>query len=69
MVVGLFLGSRPTAGFEADITGVRREGDVLVIEWRERVPEPGNPPADTTPFALVGVPQHGGAVRFEKVGH
>lgn len=69
MVVALFLGSRPTAGFEADITGVRREGDVLVIEWRERVPEPGNPPADTTPFALVGVPQHGGAVRFEKVGH
>jgi hypothetical protein len=69
MVVALFLGSRPTAGFEADITGVKREGDVLVIDWRERMPEPGNPPVDTTPFVLVGVPQHGGAVRFEKGGH
>jgi VWFA-related protein len=68
MIVGVFLGSRPTAGYEPEIVRVVREGDVLVVEWRERVPpDAGNPPAETTPFVVAGVPQHAGEVRFRKI--
>ena len=69
MIVAVFLGSRPTAGYEPEIVGVLREGDVLVVEWRERVPpDAGNPPNLTTPFVIAGVPQHVGTIRFRKVG-
>jgi hypothetical protein len=69
MIVAVFLGERPTAGFEPEITGMRREDDVFVVEWRERTPpNAGNPPAVTTPFVVAGVPVHGGPVRFEKKG-
>jgi VWFA-related protein len=68
MVVAVFLGTRPTAGYEAEVVGVRRDGDALVVRWREHgPPSPGNPPLPTTPFLLAGVPQHPGVVRFEKV--
>jgi hypothetical protein len=46
---------------------VRRDQDTLIVEWREHVPQAGNPPAVTTPFAIVGVPMHAGPVRFERV--
>jgi VWFA-related protein len=69
MIVAVFLGSRPTAGYEPQIVGVRLEGDILVVQWREQAPpDAGNPPAVTTPFVVAGVPQHAGEVRFEKVG-
>jgi len=64
VIVAVFLGLRPSAGYEVDILGARREADALVVEWRERVPEPGNPPAETTPFAMVGIPLHPGPVTF-----
>jgi VWFA-related protein len=64
MVVAIFLGARPTAGYEIEVIGSRRDGDTLVVEWRERVPEPGNPPASTTPFAIAGLPLHTGPVAF-----
>jgi hypothetical protein len=67
MIAAVFLGARPTAGYEAQVTAVRRDEDTLVVQWREQVPQPGNPPAATTPFAIVGVPMHAGAVRFERV--
>lgn len=69
MVLAIYLGARPTAGYEPEVVGVRREGDALVISWREHAPkDPGNPPNATTPFVLVGVPQHAGPVRLDKVG-
>ena len=40
MVVGVFVGNRPTTGYKVEITGARKEGDTLVIQWREV------PPAD-----------------------
>jgi VWFA-related protein len=68
MVVALFLGSRPTAGYAPEVTAVRRDGDVLVVKWREVTPaDSGNPPARTTPFLFAGVPQYAGEVRFEQV--
>jgi VWFA-related protein len=68
MIVGVFLGARPTAGYEPEIVRVVREGESLVVEWREREPrDTGNPPNETTPFVLAGVPQHAGEVRFRRV--
>jgi hypothetical protein len=68
MIAAVFLGTRPTAGYEAHVVAVRRDQDALVVEWREQVPQDaGNPPAVTTPFAIVGVPMHAGPVRFERV--
>jgi VWFA-related protein len=66
MIVAVFLGERPTAGFQPEVIDQRLEGDTLIVEWRERVPDPGNPPMVTTPFVVVGVPMHRGPVRFEK---
>jgi hypothetical protein len=69
MIVAVFLGSRPTAGYEPEIVAVRREGDAVVVQWREQRPrDSGNPPNVTTPFVLAGIPQHAGEVRFEQVG-
>jgi hypothetical protein len=59
MVIGVFLGSRPSAGFQVQITSVRRDGNVLVVEWAERRP--------TAPSHIITVPMHTGEVRFEKV--
>jgi hypothetical protein len=65
-VVGVFLGTRPTAGFQVEITGVREQDGALVVEYVER-----RPPSDamvaqvlTAPFHLVTVPRHEGPVRF-----
>jgi len=68
MIAAVFLGTRPTAGYEPEVVAVRRDADTVVVEWRERTPQDaGNPPAVTTPFAIVGVPMHAGPVRFERV--
>jgi hypothetical protein len=69
MIVAVFLGPRPTAGYEPEIVRALRDGDALVVEWRERVPrDAGNPPIQTTPFIVAGVPQYSGEVRFKKLG-
>jgi VWFA-related protein len=68
MIAAVFLGTRPTAGYEPEVVAVRRDAEAVVVEWRERTPQDaGNPPAVTTPFAIVGVPMHAGPVRFERV--
>jgi hypothetical protein len=69
MIVALFLGSRPTAGYSVEIVNVRLDGETMVVEYNERAPEPGASSAQviTTPYAVAGVPLHEGPVRFEKV--
>jgi len=69
MVVGVFLGSRPTAGYSVQIIGAREEPDGLVVEYRV-----GSPPRDmmtaqviTTPYHLVALQKRAGDVKFEKV--
>jgi hypothetical protein len=70
MVVGVFLGSRPSGGYQAEITSVTSEENVLVVQWAERRPGPGQMAAQvmTSPSHLVKVPRHAGEVRFAKVG-
>jgi hypothetical protein len=70
MVVAVFLGSRPSGGYRVEITGVRTEGNTLVVQWSEARPAPGQVAAQvmTSPAHIVTVPRHAGEVRFEKVG-
>jgi hypothetical protein len=70
MIVAVFLGSRPSSGYMVQITGVRREGDALVVQWSEVAPAKGQMAAQvmTAPSHIVQVPRHDGPVRFEKGG-
>ena len=69
MVVGVFLGTRPTAGFAVQITGVRKTATGAVVEYVERVPGPGGMVAQvlTSPFHLVAIPHTIQAVEFKLV--
>ncbi len=68
MVVAVFLGSRPTAGFEVEITAVRQEGGRTVVDYVE-----GRPPPDaltaqvlTSPFHIVRARRATGEVEFRR---
>jgi len=69
MVVGIFLGTTPSAGYEAEIVGMRPEGKDLIVEYVQKQPAPGTMAAQilTEPFHLVSVPKHAGTVRFMHV--
>lgn len=69
MVVGVFLGSRPTAGFALEIVGVEAAAGELVVRYRERRPGQGAITAQviTSPYHLVAVARQAGAVRFQRV--
>lgn len=68
-VVAVFLGSRSSAGYAVEITGTRQQGGALIVEWRERQPEPGQVSAQviTSPAHIVSIPRFAGEIRFEKV--
>lgn len=69
MVVGIFLGSKPSEGYDVEIVGVREEGKDLIVEYVEKQPARGTLAAQilTEPFHLVTVPRHAGTVRFLEV--
>jgi hypothetical protein len=69
IVVAVFLGTRPTAGFAVDITAVKVEGNRTVVEYRER-----RPPGDallaqvlTSPFHIVRVTRASGPIEFRRI--
>jgi hypothetical protein len=66
MVVGIFLGSKPSAGYDVEIVGVRTQEKDLIVEYVERQPGRGTMAAQilTEPYHLVLVPAHAGTVRF-----
>jgi hypothetical protein len=67
-VVAVFLGTRNSAGYTVEITGTRQEKGGLVVEWRERRPEPGLLAAQviTSPAHIATIPKFAGEIRFEK---
>src|SRR5262245_59804034 len=69
MVVGVFLGLRPTAGFSAQIARVRTEGPRTIVEYMEQKPAAGVMLAQvlTFPFHLITVPATPGPVDFREV--
>jgi hypothetical protein len=66
MVVGIFLGSKPSSGHEVEIVGVRTQEKDLVVEYVQKQPGRGTMAAQilTEPYHLVAVPMHAGTVRF-----
>src|SRR5437870_11584058 len=58
MVVGVFLGSKPTAGWGVTIVSAAEEGAVLRVRYRETAPPPGSISAQviTVAYALVAIP-------------
>jgi hypothetical protein len=66
MVVGIFLGSKPSAGHEVEIVGVRMQEKDLIVEYVQKQPGRGMMAAQilTEPYHLVSVPAHAGTVRF-----
>jgi VWFA-related protein len=69
MVVGVFLGTRPTGGHSVEIVGTREDQNALVVQYREHRPERGAITTQivTSPYHMVVVAQRPGAVKFEKV--
>ena len=68
MVVGVFLGTRPTGGYAVTITAVETADADLAVTYLEAQPKPGEmlTQALTAPVHLVRIPQHKGNVRFVK---
>ena len=68
-VVAIFLGSRSSAGYTADIVRLREANGALIVEWQERTPQRGDVSAQvlTSPALIATVPKFAGAIKFEKV--
>jgi hypothetical protein len=69
MVIGVFMGSRPTAGYAVEIVGAQLRSGTLTVTYRETTPPSGALTAQVlvAPYHLAAVPKHAGAVAFEKV--
>ena len=68
MVVGVFLGSRSTAGYRVTITGIERDGAIVVVTYREEQPDARAILAQviTFPHHLVRVERIAGEVKFAR---
>jgi PrcB C-terminal len=66
MVVGIFLGSKPSDGYDVEIVGVRTQEKDLIVEYVQKQPGRGTLAAQilTEPYHLVSVATHSGPVRF-----
>jgi protease stability complex PrcB-like protein len=69
IVVGVFLGTRPTAGFSVRITAVTAKDGSAVVEYVEGRPRPGGMTAQviTSPFHFVTVPRTVESIVFKQV--
>jgi hypothetical protein len=70
MVIGLFMGSRPNAGFSTAVVSTTAGNDVLIVRYSETFPAPGRVAAQvlTFPYHLVAIPKATVKdVKFEKV--
>ena len=68
MVVGIFLGTRPSGGYAVDILSVAPAGPGWVVIHREIRPAADSMPITvlTQPYHLRVVPRRDGPVRFIK---
>lgn len=69
MVVGVFVGSRNTAGYSVELVGAEEGQGALVVRYREVAPPKAAIVAQiiTSPYFLTVLPTYAGDVRFEKV--
>ena len=70
MVVGLFMGSRPSAGFSTAVISATAGNGALMVRYSETMPSARGVSAQvlTFPFHLVAIPKATVTdVKFEKV--
>ena len=69
MVVGVFLGTRPTAGYGVEIIRAVGNSSTLVVEYVETTPSRDMVTAQilTAPYHLAAIPKHDGQITFKKV--
>ena len=69
MVAAIFLGTRPTAGWNVEIVRTREDSGRMVVEYVEKRPGRDTIAAQvlTSPFHIVAVPQFSGDVKFAPV--
>jgi hypothetical protein len=69
MVVAVFLGTRTSAGFSAEIIRTRQADGKLIVEWQERKPARDEVSAQilTSPAIIASIPKFAGEVTFAKV--
>ena len=69
LVVGVFLGSRPTAGYGVEIVRAVGNAGTLIVEYVETRPSRDTVTAQvlTAPYHLAAIPKHDGMVSFRKV--
>jgi hypothetical protein len=70
MVVAVFMGSRPNAGFSTAIVSATAAAGVLIVRYSETRPKPGAIAAQvlTFPYHIVAIPKADVRdVKFEKV--
>lgn len=69
IVVAVFLGTRPSAGFAVEIAAVKGDGSRVVVEYRERRPARDAISAQvlTSPFHIVRLARVSGTIEFRRV--
>ena len=67
-VVAVFLGTRTSAGYTAEITAARQANGALIVEWQERRPARGEVSAQiiTSPAIIASIPKFAGEITFAK---
>ncbi len=71
MVIAVFAGTRPTAGYGVGISEIEKRDNRLVVTYREQKPAPDAIVAQvlTTPFHIVSTARTAGPVVFERAGN
>jgi PrcB C-terminal len=69
MIVGVFMGSRSSAGYNISIVSTFAKDGNVIVQYRESTPRPGTMAAQvlTFPYHLIAIPTAAGEVRFEKI--
>jgi hypothetical protein len=69
IVLGVFLGTRSTAGYGVEIIRAVGGGGVLTVQYAETSPSRDAVVAQilTAPYHLVAIPKHDGDVIFRKI--
>src|SRR5712691_13210911 len=70
MVVAIFMGSRPNAGFSTAVLSTTAANGALIVRYTETLPKPGTLSAQilTFPYHLVAMPKADVKdVKFEKI--
>jgi hypothetical protein len=69
MIVGVFMGSRSSAGYNISIVSTFAKDGNVIVQYREATPRPGTMTAQvlTFPYHLVAIPKAAGDVKFDKL--